>query len=62
MSGALCSRESSAFLQKNFGYEEGDFEQANEYYSRAITIPLFPKMTDEEQLYVIETVNTLTVR
>lgn len=50
------------FYKKNFGYEEGDFEQANEYYSRAVTIPLFPKMTDEEQLYVIETINTLTVR
>ena len=48
------------FYKDRFGYKEQDFEQANNYYKRVITIPLFPKMTDEEQLYVIKTINELT--
>ena len=31
------------------GFKRGDFPAAETYYDRAITIPLFPAMTDEEQ-------------
>ena len=41
------------FYQKNFGYKEGDFPQAEHYYERAITLPLFPKMTQKQVKYVI---------
>ncbi|MFH0740208.1 MAG: UDP-4-amino-4,6-dideoxy-N-acetyl-beta-L-altrosamine transaminase, partial [bacterium] len=36
------------FYQKTFGYKKGDFPITEQYYERAITLPLFPKLTDEE--------------
>ncbi len=42
------------YYQKNFGYKRGDFPQAESYYDSALTIPLFPSMTDEECRYIIE--------
>jgi perosamine synthetase len=44
------------FYKKNFGYKKGDFPIAERYYERAITLPLFPKMTSEEVNKVIQTV------
>lgn len=35
------------YYQEKFGYREGDFPIAEEYYKRAITLPLFPKMNDD---------------
>ena len=34
------------FYEKRFGYKIGDFPIAERYYQRAITLPLFPKMTN----------------
>ena len=36
------------FYKKKFNYKKGDFKVSEDYYNRAITIPLFPKMTNEE--------------
>jgi len=36
------------YYQKRFGYHLGDFPKAENYYSRAITLPVFPKMSDED--------------
>lgn len=44
------------FYQKKFGHKKGDFPNAENYYDRAITIPLFPKMTDKEVRRVIAAV------
>jgi UDP-4-amino-4,6-dideoxy-N-acetyl-beta-L-altrosamine transaminase len=33
----------------NFGFSKGDFPNSEAYYSRAISIPLFPTMTMEDQ-------------
>lgn len=38
------------------GYREVCCQNAEEYYRRAITLPLFPELADEEQEYVIEQV------
>jgi len=35
------------------GFEKGDFPEAEKYYAEAITIPLFPTLTDEEQNEVV---------
>ncbi len=35
------------------GWKEGDFPMAERYYSRCISIPMFPSMTEEEINYVI---------
>lgn len=33
---------------KQFGFKSGDFPQAESYYNEAISLPLYPKMTDEQ--------------
>ncbi|MGA2418072.1 MAG: UDP-4-amino-4,6-dideoxy-N-acetyl-beta-L-altrosamine transaminase [Candidatus Staskawiczbacteria bacterium] len=47
------------FYKNKFGYKEGDFPIAEEYYERAITLPLFPKMTNEQVHRVIKTVEKI---
>ena len=42
---------------KKMGYKEGDFPIAEEIGNKTITLPLYPKMKDEEVEYIIETVN-----
>jgi len=44
------------FYKKEFGYKKGDFPIAERYYQRAITLPLFPKMTNGDVNRVIKTV------
>lgn len=36
------------------GFKEGDFPEAERYYEEAISIPMHPSLTDEEQDYVVE--------
>ena len=36
------------YYQKRFGYRRGDFPKAENYYSRAITLPVFPKMSEKD--------------
>ena len=33
---------------RDLGFNPGDFPNAEDYYSRAITLPLYPAMTDED--------------
>ena len=44
------------FYQREFGYKKGDYAGAEKYYDRAITLPIFPGMTDEDIADVIEAV------
>lgn len=38
---------------RRLGFGPGDFPEAEQYYREAITLPLFPAMTDEEQGVVV---------
>lgn len=42
---------------QNLGYKEGDLYHAEKYYKHCISLPMFPTLTDEEQQYVIETID-----
>lgn len=42
---------------KNLGWQEGDMPQAESYYTKCISLPMFPTLTDKEQEFVIETIN-----
>jgi UDP-4-amino-4,6-dideoxy-N-acetyl-beta-L-altrosamine transaminase len=44
---------------KRLGYERGLCPMAEEYYSRAITIPMFPKLTNDEVEYVIRKIKQM---
>ena len=39
---------------KAMGFNDGDFPQAEKYYSEAISIPMFPALKESEQDYVVE--------
>jgi UDP-4-amino-4,6-dideoxy-N-acetyl-beta-L-altrosamine transaminase len=41
---------------RRLGFGPGDFPATERYYSEAITLPLFPAMTEDEQEYVIKAV------
>ena len=41
---------------KNIGYADAGLVHAEKYYSRCISLPMYPTLTDEEQKYVIENV------
>ncbi len=44
---------------QNLGFKQGDFPNAEQYYQRAITLPLHPKLTLQEQNYIIDKVKAL---
>jgi len=37
-------------------FKEGDFPVAEQYYNRAISLPLYPQLSKDEQAYIIDTV------
>lgn len=39
---------------KHMGFKQGDFPNAEQYYSEAISLPMFPKMTEQQQDKVVE--------
>jgi len=44
------------YYRERFGYRDGMFPVAEEIGARTISLPLYPKLTDEEVEYVIESV------
>lgn len=42
---------------RQFGWKEGDFPHAENYYKHCISLPMYPTLTDEELAYVIDTIN-----
>ena len=50
------------YFQREWGYRRGDFPKAQRYYDNAITLPLFPKMTDGDVQDVIDAVRKVIAR
>jgi len=44
------------YYRKKFGYGPGKCPNAENYYEKALSLPLFPQMTDDELNHVIDTV------
>ena len=44
---------------RDLGFGPGDFPVAEEYYRGAVTLPLYPAMTDRDQEEVIGAVRTV---
>jgi UDP-4-amino-4,6-dideoxy-N-acetyl-beta-L-altrosamine transaminase len=42
---------------KCFGWEKGDFPQAEKYYDECLSLPMFPTLTDKEQQHVIDLIS-----
>ncbi len=47
------------YYKKNFGYKWGDCPVAEEYYSKALSLPLYPGMSNEDVKYVINQIKRL---
>jgi len=50
------------FYREQFGYKKGDYPIAERYYERAITLPLFPAMSDRDIDDVIHAVKKVIER
>jgi dTDP-4-amino-4,6-dideoxygalactose transaminase len=45
-----------SFYQRNYEFKYGDFPVCESVYEREVSLPIYPKMTDDDVLYVIESV------
>lgn len=43
------------YYQNHFSFQIGDFPQAEQYYGEAISLPLYPDLTEEQQDYIVKT-------
>jgi dTDP-4-amino-4,6-dideoxygalactose transaminase len=41
---------------QQLGWKPGDFQVAEAYYKRCLSLPMYPSLTEEQQSYVIESV------
>jgi len=46
---------------RGLGFEKGMFPEAEQYYSRCLSLPMYPTLTDEEQDYVIQKVKEFSL-
>ncbi len=44
------------YYQK-LGHKKGDFPSAEKYYSKCLSLPMYPTLTSEEQIFVINCIN-----
>ena len=44
---------------RRLGFKKGYCEEAEKYYSDAVSIPMFPSLTDEDQMKVIKTIKSI---
>ena len=44
------------YYRKKFGYKRGDFPESESYYDSALTIPMFPGMSDADCERVVKAV------
>ncbi len=47
------------YYRRELGYAIGDYPQSEEYYSRALSLPLYPAMTEDDTVRVITAVRNL---
>ena len=44
------------FYKEKFGYKEGDYPYAEKYYEQELSLPLYPRLSDEDVNCVINAV------
>ena len=45
---------------RQFGFKKGDFPNAEAYYEKCLSIPMYHSLSDEDQQYVIDTITDFT--
>lgn len=46
------------YYKENFGYKEGDFPVAEDFYKREVSLPIYPTITDKELDYILNKIYT----
>ncbi len=46
---------------QQLGFKKGDFPEAEAYYEAAISLPMFPDLTDEQIQYIYQTLKEVLV-
>lgn len=41
---------------RRFGFKKGDYPNAENYYEKCLSLPMYPTLTNDEQNYVIENI------
>lgn len=49
------------YYRKKFGFKKGDFPVAENYYSREVSLPMYPTLTKEELEYIIKVIKKFKV-
>lgn len=49
------------YYQEKFGYKQGDYPHAEHYYEKALSLPLYPRLTDDNVQSVIDAIKELTL-
>lgn len=49
------------YYRKNYGFSQGDFPVAEEFYSREISIPVYPQLNSDDLKYIVKVIKELTV-
>ena len=49
------------YYRENFRYKKGDFPVAEDYYSRGVSLPMYPTLSKEELEYVIKVIKGFIV-
>jgi len=47
------------YYKKNFGFKEGDFPVAEEFYNNEVSIPIYPLLENEDLEYIVKTIKDL---
>ena len=47
---------------KKLGFKKGQFPEAEKYYKEAISIPIFPKLKQNELNYIVKTITTVLMK
>ena len=47
------------YYQKKFRFKLGDFPNAEEYYHKTITLPIYPGLAEKSQLEIIKLLRTI---
>ena len=48
-----------SFYRQRYGYKTGDFPNAEDAYQRAISLPIWPDMSDADVQYVANTIKRI---
>lgn len=47
------------YYQQNLGFKKGDLPEAELYYAQAVSLPMYPDLTEEQQVYIAKTLGSI---